>query len=513
MLYYEQITFQLLFRSGKMGQNKEYKSVIILIMIVFISVFFSMPEFNDKFQPEAKKMEKSKFLSLNPDNSHYLNFRGKPTILITSGEHYGAVLNLDFDYIKYLDELKACELNLTRTFSGVYVESDKSFNIVKNTLAPASNRFICPWVRSDVLGYANGGNKFDLTKWDNEYFKRLKDFISNANKRDIVVEVVLFCPYYGDDQWDLSPINIKNNINSIGDLPRTDALTMKNADMVAVHDAMVRKIVSELKDFDNIYYEICNEPYFGGVTIEWQNHIASAISDAEKSFPQKHLIAQNIANGSAKIENPNPLVSIFNFHYAAPPDTVGINYGLNKVIADDETGFRGTADFPYRTEAWDFIIAGGGIYSNLDYSFTVGHEDGTFELPPKQPGGGGKTLRGQLKILKDFIHSFDFIKMSPNNSVIKEIEPSYVKGLVLTEIGKAYAIYLRFAESKDTVYSETVAKIKIDLPKGLYKLEWINTKTGKTENLQTINHNGGEIELTSPVFIEDIAIRILRLKG
>src|SRR5207253_2868269 len=36
-------------------------------------------------------------ISLHPDNGHYLLFRGKPTVLITSGEHYGAVLNGDFD--------------------------------------------------------------------------------------------------------------------------------------------------------------------------------------------------------------------------------------------------------------------------------------------------------------------------------------------------------------------------------------------------------------------------------
>jgi len=38
--------------------------------------------------------------------------------LITSGEHYGAALNLDFEYVRYLDELKANALNHTRTFAG-----------------------------------------------------------------------------------------------------------------------------------------------------------------------------------------------------------------------------------------------------------------------------------------------------------------------------------------------------------------------------------------------------------
>ena len=75
-------------------------------------------------------------LALHPENGHYFVFRGKPTVLITSGEHYGAVLNLDFDYKKYLDTLAADGLNNTRTFSGAYVEPQGAFNIARNTLAP-----------------------------------------------------------------------------------------------------------------------------------------------------------------------------------------------------------------------------------------------------------------------------------------------------------------------------------------------------------------------------------------
>src|SRR5436190_16516507 len=88
-------------------------------------------------------------LALNPENPHYFLWRGKPAVLITSGEHYGAVLNLDFAYMTYLDTLKADGLNLTRTFSGAYVEPHGAFNIASNTLAPGAGRFICPWARSE----------------------------------------------------------------------------------------------------------------------------------------------------------------------------------------------------------------------------------------------------------------------------------------------------------------------------------------------------------------------------
>jgi hypothetical protein len=62
-------------------------------------------------------------VKLHPANPHYFLFRGHPTVLITSGEHYGAVLNLDFDYIRYLDELQSNGLNLTRVWPGAsYLE-------------------------------------------------------------------------------------------------------------------------------------------------------------------------------------------------------------------------------------------------------------------------------------------------------------------------------------------------------------------------------------------------------
>ena len=50
--------------------------------------------------------------------------------------------------------------------------------------------------------------------------------------------------------------------------------------------------------FDNVYYEICNEPYRATLyaTAEWQAHISGTIWATNP----RALIAQNIANGSTK---------------------------------------------------------------------------------------------------------------------------------------------------------------------------------------------------------------------
>jgi len=45
-------------------------------------------------------------INVYPGNPHYFVHLGKPSVLIISAEHYGAVLNLRFNYEAYLDELK-----------------------------------------------------------------------------------------------------------------------------------------------------------------------------------------------------------------------------------------------------------------------------------------------------------------------------------------------------------------------------------------------------------------------
>jgi hypothetical protein len=65
--------------------------------------------------------EPVKPLALHPDNPHYFLFRGKAAVSPTSGEHYGAGLNLDFDYVRYLDMLQAASpdtATLTRAPDG-----------------------------------------------------------------------------------------------------------------------------------------------------------------------------------------------------------------------------------------------------------------------------------------------------------------------------------------------------------------------------------------------------------
>ncbi|HMX30148.1 MAG TPA: hypothetical protein PKC13_31495, partial [Blastocatellia bacterium] len=295
----------------------------------------------------------------HPRNPHWFEWRGKAVALITGAEHYGSVLNLDFDYRRYLETMQRDGMNYTRLFAGSYVEPQGAFGIEHNTLAPASGRFLAPWARSTSAGYAGGGNKFDLDHFSPEYLTRLKDFLTEADRRGIVVELTLFCATYGDRQWALHPLNPANNAQAPA-VPQWKKLhTSENGAALAVQEKLVRWLVRELNGFDNLFYEIQNEPWADNhvmgdfinpyladrrvfpnaveittaESVAWQATIARFIADEESRLPQRHLIAQNVANFRLALNEADlaPGADLVNFHYAYP-EAAGWNRGLNRIV-------------------------------------------------------------------------------------------------------------------------------------------------------------------------------------
>jgi hypothetical protein len=463
-------------------------------------------------------------ISLNPVNPHYFLFRGKALTIISSSEHYGAVLNPAFDYLLYLNTLQKEGMNYTRLFTGSYFEKEGSFGIEHNNLAPAPGQALIPWKRSQISGALCGGNKFDMDKWDDNYFTRLKSFVSEAGKRGIIVEITLFSSIYS--YWDIQVWNPANNINIKENLLQSEAQILKNQNVWKYQESFVRKIVRDLNEFDNITYEIQNEPwcdhtvtlknedlkndfYRNGTqewqkkveiadksSLDWQKKIAAVIVNEENKLRNKHLIAQNYCNHFWAVPDVDPNVSILNFHYAYPV-VIKQNSGYNRVTGFDESGFDGSADSTYRKEAWRFIMSGGGLFNNLDYSFYAGYENGTGGN--EAPGGGSTDLRKELKVLSDFIHSFNFVRMNPDESAISDIHDASI--YILSEPGRQYAVYLE--KGTDPNF-----KLKLNLPAGNYQCTWINALNGNNLRTERLNHKGGVVTLTSPDCSEDTALKI-----
>jgi|WetSurMetagenome_2_1015567.scaffolds.fasta_scaffold67772_2 hypothetical protein len=192
-----------------------------------------------------------------------------------------------------------------------------------------------------------------------------------------------------------------------------------------------------------------------------------------------------------------------------------MNYDLNRVIGNNETGFDGNSDATYRIQGWEFVMAGGALYNNLDYSFTVKHERGDFTADPKTPGGGSAALRQQLGILYHFFDKLPFLRMAPANPLIKNSATAGRSIRVLAEPGQVYAVYVNHAQIKkegnpNYVVERETRKIDlaIELPGGTYDASWIDTKTGQEAKKERFTHSGAIKNLESPDYSEDVALLI-----
>ncbi|MBM4094999.1 MAG: hypothetical protein FJ276_37150, partial [Planctomycetes bacterium] len=226
----------------------------------------------------------------HPDNPHYFYYKGQPLVLITTDQHYGAVINLDFDYLPFLDRLREYGMNLTRIYPGAYVEMKDQY-AKGNPLGPAPGRYILPWKKSTVSG-ANtnlGVCKYDLDTWDEEYFKRLKDYVRQASLHDIVVEIAFFNGMY-DDRWPAQPLYHLNNIQGVGTCEFRQYTTLADKPLVEAQLRYVKKIASELIEFDNLIYDISDEPEMQGQdSWAWNSAMLDALISVDH---YKHLYGE-----------------------------------------------------------------------------------------------------------------------------------------------------------------------------------------------------------------------------
>jgi hypothetical protein len=130
----------------------------------------------------------------------------------------------------------------------------------------------------------------------------------------------------------------------------------------------------------------------------------------------------------------------------------------------------------------------------LDYSFAVGREDGTSTAPA--PGGGSPALRRQLRVLEDFLHSFDVPDLRPRPGLVQSAPGAFTRGIGKKKRG----VYVR---------GDGRTRLVLDLPKGAWREEWVDTRTGTVAKSGAFEYDGGARELASPPYDGDVALRLV----
>ena len=461
-------------------------------------------------------------IQVHPENPHYFLYRGRPTILVTSAEHYGAVVNRAFDYVTYLDTLRSYGLNYTRIYPGALFEPMSKF-MAGNTLGVKPADLLVPWARSNQPGYALGGNKFDLDRWDAQYFQRLRDFVAKAAERDVVVEVCFFNAQY-DDTWPISPLYHTNNIQGVGNCHFNDAQTLRHADLAEREAEYVRKLTQELNGFDNVILEICDEPILLGTPVEeagkWIRHLTEVITTTERRLPKRHLIAQQVEGplGGPCDFSTDPSVAVITTQYVweASAQQLGgmqaldLKYKLGKPIELNETNYypiwyAGDKVAASRVEAWEFIVGGGAGFNHLNGLYTV--------QDPAGRTSENARICTALKNLKDFMESLEFVKMRQDRAFAVGGVPKDARCRGISQPGRQYALYLHHSTGeKGAAYQVSPGDyrehLQLRLSRGTYRADFIDPASGAVVQTEQFEHDGGTRTLSTPAYSVDIALRI-----
>jgi hypothetical protein len=317
----------------------------------------------------------------------------------------------------------------------------------------------------------------------------------------------------------------ENNTQGVGNCDFLDAQTLKHADLVQRESEYVAKITQEVNAYDNVILEVCDEPALFTPYADagpWVGHLLEVVHDTESKLPKKHLLAQEVQGplGGPIDFSGSPILSIIVGQYLWETrdgemgglEGLTYKYGSNKPIELNETVFfpfqyKGDVIADSRVEAWEFIVGGGASFNQLNSLYT-----------PDDPAGktpDNAQILAALRILKNFMNSFDFIKMRADMSFVVSGVPTGVYCRGLSEPGEQYALYHHHSTLERNVsytvqpgnYKETLA---LGLPGGTYKADWVDPASGEVLNTVTFTSQGGNQVFITPEHKIDIALRIKR---
>jgi Family of unknown function (DUF6298) len=223
------------------------------------------------------------------------------------------------DYNVFLDFLQAHNHNFFRLWRW---EAPKWTDDEPRGVAYAQPH---PWLRTGPGKAKDDKPKFDLTRFDPEYFDRMRTRIMAARDRGMYVAIMLFEGWEVQflDAWNTHPFNAASNINGIdgdadGDGRGLEYYTLQTSSMgkrvLAMQQAYLREIVDTVDDLDNVLYEVCNEA--GPYSTEWQYYVINAVKEYESHKPKQHPIGMSfqyrggsnvvLFNSPADWISPNP---------------------------------------------------------------------------------------------------------------------------------------------------------------------------------------------------------------
>ncbi len=362
-----------------------------------------------------------------------------------------------------------------------------------------------PWARTGPGLARDGKPKFDLTKFDPEYFDRMRARVSAAGERGFYVSVMLFEGWELEytNAWTYHPFNGPNNVNGIFADAKLDLLppekplhlpasagedieglrtahyggsgyvgagltynTLQDSEggkkVLALQEAYVRKVIDTVNDLDNVLYEVCNEA--GSYSTPWQYHFIGFVKQYEAQKAKQHPVGMTsevpgdnstLYNSAADWVSPHPAEGAYN--YLSDPSP---NY-LGKVIVNDTDHLCGHTCGD-NVWVWRSFCRGLNVLLMEDFAPSPTWQD------------SARVAIGQTRTWSEKI---DLAHMVPD--IRGDMSETHY---ALANRGQEYLVFQDGNKGEFTVNLT-------DAP-GAFTSEWFNTSTGDTSPWKTIPGGG-----------------------
>ncbi|MBM3335503.1 hypothetical protein FJY63_12655, partial [Candidatus Sumerlaeota bacterium] len=363
-----------------------------------------------------------------------------------------------FDFERYLDFLQSYHHNFFRLWFFEFVKAPSpkySF-----TVAPH------PWLRTGPGKARDGKPRFDLSRFNEPYFARLRARVFAARERGVYVSIMLFESSFGEAEWQGHPFHTDNNINGVNGRGMAAFHTLAVPDVVRLQEAYVRKVIDTVNDLDNVLYEVCNEP--GAEAKEWQVYFCNYIKKHEATKPKQHPVGMTAIFDKSRWP---PWVALNDLLFNSPADWISpggwAKDERSKVWGVDPPANDGRkVIIPDPDHIWPVAPQRGWVWK----CFVRGHQPILMDWHDSRPVWTSReeqeAMRKAMGHTRRYAERMNLAAMTPRNDLAST-------QYCLANPGREYLVYLPDG-----------GEVTVDLTagKGALSVEWFNPRTGVATN-------------------------------
>ena len=429
------------------------------------------------------------------DNPYYWQYKGDPVMLM-GGTWQDNLFNHPEGLERHLDLLL-----------------ENGGNYVRNTMSHRNT--------GNVFAYVQTDGKYDLDRFNEEYWQRFENFLRMAYDRDIIIQIEVFDPWdlFTDESqggWSRHPWNPANNVTYTAEesgLPtvvdyapggapsdHTFYFTVPDLDnnqlVLGYQQAFVDRLLSISLEYPNVIYSIQNET---GEELAFGDYWADYIHQKARDEGRKVYVTDMRRSGDTRSSDHNHIYNNperFNFLDISQNSWQTGQIHYNRIIYVRD--LISDAPRPINTVK---IYNRDGVDESVARFFRVffaGGASARFHRPSfrEDPDahevstdwGLGLSPRTQstIRSARMLADSFDFFASRPGNELLSERDDN--EAYALANPGQQYSVY--FPDGGSVILNVSDAQ-------GSLQLRWLNINTGTWLETQNVE-GGGSITLQAP---------------